>query len=643
MSSSRALLILALPLSGCTTINNYYLSDTGDCCCPDEDTATEPAECPAEPLSALPTLTPQSCPTEPVMDPLVEWRWPEDDFQGDYTEVLVAPMIGDVSGDGVPDVVFTAFDSYEWEPGALVVLSGDDGSLLLYEDTFIDGGLTYQPPGLAGVALGDIDGDLVPEVCLSGMAVSVFCVQIDGSVVMAAGSTPEWDPLTTASYPMIAQLDGVGGAEVIIGHEIFDGSGGTLGYTTSDGGVPNGQSGAGIAVVSDLFGDGTRDAIFGNIATDASGTTTWSSPNADGLTAVSDLDGDGVSEIILATWGWLDITDSAGNQIVDLPLAGEISGGYGGPPLVADLDGDATLDVVVAGVDTLTAYSGALLMAGPSDLSAAVLWSIAPTEQVNGLLGASGFDIDNDGDDDVIFADEEELFILDGPTGSNLLDDTVTDFDPGLPSSESLFEYPTIADLDDDGSAEIVLASSQHTDNYDAGQWSGVRAIGSASSSWPDAPAAWPMHGYTPSLTDEGLSSTDPGTTDPEWMGSRTFRTQPGSWAGEDFPDLVVLDPELCVEECPDAVYVWVPVGNAGGADSPQTTITVAAVDASWSVSEQVPSLAPGEVVWTGPFLISDSTLWATGLVAAIDGDDLIEECDEGNNTLSLGDDPCEG
>ena len=629
-----------LSLTGCfTTINNQYI-DTG-CCCEAEDTGgvVEPEGCETYALPALPEVTPEGCPSEPAMDPVVEWQWPHDSFQGDYTEVLVTPVIGDVNGDGVPDVAFTAFDAYEWDPGALVILSGDDGSLLLYEDTFIDGSEVRQPPGFAGVALGDLDGDLVPELCMAGFEVSVFCVQADGTVVMSGGTATLSDSLHAASYPLIADLDGVGDAEVIIGNEILDSAGNVLVSAGSDGAIPDGPAGVSIAVVSDLFADGSRDAVFGNVASDIDGNTTWMVGYSDGLTAVGDLNGDGIAEVVRTAWGWLTITSVDGTTILNAPLVGESSGGLGGPPTIADLNADGSLDVVVASMDVLTAYDGDALMAG--DISAAVLWQVSPSEEVNGVLGASAFDIDSDGDQDVIFADEEDLFFLDGSTGANLLATATTDFNSGAHSSESALEYPTIADLDSDGSAEIVLASSQQASTYDASQWSGVRAIGSATSSWPDAPETWPMHGYTPALTGAGLLSTNPTTTDPEWLSSGTFRAQPASWESSDSPDLVVFAPVLCAADCPDQAWVWVPVGNAGGADSPATSLSLTSADGAWSSSEAVGALAVGAVTWTGPFLVPDGAAWP--LSAQVDPDGLIEECDASNNTIDAGADPCEG
>ena len=105
----------------------------------------------------------------------------------------------------------------------------------------------------------------------------------------------------------------------------------------------------------------------------------------------------------------------------------------------------------------------------------------------------------------------------------------------------------------------------------------------------------------------------------------------------------MVLEPEFCDEECPEQVWVWVPVGNAGGTDSVATSLTVSTTDGTWSSTMAVGALASGEVVWTGPFLIPASVSWSAGLSAAVDPDALIEECSESNNTVEFATDPCEG
>ena len=66
------------------------------------------------------------------------------------------------------------------------------------------------------------------------------------------------------------------------------------------------------------------------------------------------------------------------------------------------------------------------------------------------MTGSSVFDFEGDGAAEVVYADEETLWILDGATGQVEL--AWDEHDSG-----TRFEYPTIVDIDKDGSAEILL------------------------------------------------------------------------------------------------------------------------------------------------------------------------------------------
>ena len=57
----------------------------------------------------LPLPTGMICESPPVfndIDPLLEWYWPGVDYNGStYENIIAAPAVGDVDGDGTPDVV----------------------------------------------------------------------------------------------------------------------------------------------------------------------------------------------------------------------------------------------------------------------------------------------------------------------------------------------------------------------------------------------------------------------------------------------------------------------------------------------------------------------------------------------------------
>src|SRR5690606_16751416 len=127
-------------------------------------------------------------------------------------------------------------------------------------------------------------------------------------------------------------------------------------------------------------------------------------------------------------------TDSSGSG--GRPLANILS-----VPAIDDLDGDGMPEIVVAGGSQVVVFHH----------DGQVFWTHDEVHDVSGATGASIFDFDADGNKEVVYIDEVAVYAFDGRNGNVL-------FRSDAHASNTLFDYPVIADVDADGSAEIVVA-----------------------------------------------------------------------------------------------------------------------------------------------------------------------------------------
>ena len=114
---------------------------------------------------------------------------------------------------------------------------------------------------------------------------------------------------------------------------------------------------------------------------------------------------------------------------------GEIS-----PPTIHDFDGDGKSDIAIGTRNGFAMF----------DHELNVRWMSDETEGV--LTGATAFDFLGDGVAEAIYAGRDELLVFDGKTGAVVM---------RAPHSGA-FDYPVIADVDNDGAAEIVNRLAGH-------------------------------------------------------------------------------------------------------------------------------------------------------------------------------------
>ena len=538
---------------------------------------------PSPPICAADAGTPdagaltclEQCQYHPTgtFNPVLKAAWGGQLTSPFATDVMMAPIVivladtncdGKINAEDIPDILFTSFTGGNYSS------AGTLHSIRLVGSTLVDQwSATAIAPG-SQLAAGDIDGLPGNEVVACG----------DGNVTKAfkGDGTPLWTAPYGCYMPSIADIDGDGKVEVIVEGGILDGATGALKHAFTPALDTH-------FVVSDIDGDGQLDVITSDRGYHADGTLFVDTKLGGTWPAVADFDHDGVPEVVLvdttahtvALWHY-DATQAAKFTLVRAPVdmnlkfatnhCGTTEYGYthgGGPPTVADFNGDGTPDVGLAGGIGYVVFDGSKLLDPTQTGAATILWADSTTDCSSAQTGSSVFDFQGNGKAEVVYSDEEYLRIYDGPTGNVLFQTCNT--------TGTLVEFPVVADVDNDGHADIVVVSNayasgsaeyQCNDGTHIAQ-SGVRVFGDANGTWVRTPSVWNEHAYH--ITNVTPDGTIPQHEPPNYSqpGLDNFRQnkQPG---GEfSAPDAVISVAALC----PGPTALVATVRNIGQAALP--------------------------------------------------------------------------
>ena len=553
----------------------------------------------------------EDCVSEPAVgsfDPVVEWQWTSDVNYGS-NQIMMTPAVanltdddgdGDVDEDDIPDIVFTSYWGTAYSsPGVLTAISGDgSGTHWSLQST----NNNWRPYGCGGVAVGDLEGDGQPDVCVAGADVAVMCFEGDtGAFKWGAGTARQ-----TYGAPAIADLDNDGTAEVVLGTMVFSHDGSVEGY----GGINQN-----FTVPVDWDGDGDLEIHAGNRVLEPNGTVVWSSSGGP-WPAIGDFDGDGKPDVATTGNGYAQVHLNDGTTLWKTA----VPGGGGGPPTVADFDRDGFPEVGVAGRSKYSVF----------ETNGSVKWSNNTEDDSSSVTGSSVFDFEGDGEAEVVYADEHILWIYAGEDGTVLLQ---------LPdhASGTLYEYPVIADVDGDGATEIILPSN----NMFWGNWTGITVIGDSSDSWAPARPIWNQHAYH--ITNINSDGSVPQTQTENWLSWNNFRAGgtelgPSHWRANLKPGAA----EWCLDDCDQGiVHLTVSVLNEGLIDSGAFQMTFSNYEGAEEVrSETSAGVSAGYGEWQGPWTFTADE-WSLGFTVTVDSADEVAECDEDDNVLLIGDWPC--
>ena len=132
------------------------------------------------------------------------------------------------------------------------------------------------------------------------------------------------------------------------------------------------------------------------------------------------------------------------------------------PLSVANIDNDPQLECFFSSGSSLYALDDNL---NPEWINHEDFW-----ESTSGVTGVIAFDFDGDGASELIYRDQVDLYVVDGNTGQTL-NDPYVNFSKC--SSQTLIEYPVVADVDGDGEAELIVSCSDYENERFRGSNSG--------------------------------------------------------------------------------------------------------------------------------------------------------------------------
>jgi hypothetical protein len=557
--------------------------------------------CMPVPTAASCTYTPQ-----PSFKPTLLWAWTGSQQYPAYKQVIAAPVVADLDGDGASDIVVPVIDVLNGTPtkgGILCALSGagdcNGGPRELWCTAPDAPGVNF----VSSAAIGDLDGTGELTVVagaarlgsgpLAWYSYGLVGFDAQGQPLAGFGTDSAGSPvdvLVGVGAPGIADLDHDGHAEVFVGFTVFD-SKGKLRWQ-KPGAVGNASYGP-LTIAADLDGDGMLEIVGGNMAYRHDGTAFWAAGApattfADGWPAVADFDGDGLPEVVVVSGsanGTASIRVFDRNGQLFTTVAATIPGA-GGPPTIADVDGDGVPDIAVAGKNSLTV----LRVGAGAGHPLTQMWQTPSRDYSSNFTGSSVFDFEGDGHTEVLYADECYARVYD--------DAGQTRFEVPNTSCTGT-EYPLVADVNGDGKAEFVVVSNNTLgtssacapyvqaciDNYPGYQpTNGVRVYRDANDNWVSTRAIWNQHAYHVTNVCDGRDDVCPAA---ENRAGRIPSAEPRSWsfpAGHplnryranarlDSPlgaaDLVARLARADLSGCPGLVTLRASVTNTGAVGAP--------------------------------------------------------------------------
>ena len=394
------------------------------------------------------------------------------------------PTAADLNGDGISEILVPASDN-----SGYFVYKGDGSNATTGK---LDFQIAIQSAYSSQPAIADIVSTSAgPEVIAVNTSGYVYIfASTGGTETNYLYKSTTASQYTTTSTPYLVDIDGDGKAEIVLGSDVFGivsgalvkiVAGPALGYV----GQTAGSTGTPVdVIVADILSSNPgKEIIYGsrvygvNLTTGVTtklkdlSTIVGSSliaANDNGPTAVGDMNGDGKLDIVYNGSSFVVMWDPNGTNAANTLLFRRIppSFNYGtrGLPLIANVFNDITtgskatdlpeaviINSVSGSAGIVTAYN--LNYNTTAGTATQHIWSIA-TNDMSGCTGITAFDFDGNGIREIVYRDQSTLRIINGNRT------TPVNYATADVASSTWGEYPIVADLNNDGQAEIAVTGN---------------------------------------------------------------------------------------------------------------------------------------------------------------------------------------
>lgn len=409
------------------------------------------------------------------------------------TNHLARMAIGDLDRDGIPEIV--TMNRYTKK---VFVLNGRDGTV----KHTLNAPFTPQWE----VAIANLDDDSCGEIFLFGSeSGSIFLYGYNCDLTTQIWKTKiNGDPINFG----LADFNGDGKVELYAKDEIYDAKTGTRLVKSTNW---NNHNGGPVAV--DMEGSADLELVIGGYVysvnlgngSQDNGSLTELHKIPDyyirfeyNATSVADYNLDGFLDVLASgstigkgkntTVFFWDVHNNVVDTFFDNSAGAYLPNGWDngtGRINIADLDGNGKMNA--------SYVSGKFLYALDENLD--LMWRKVINEETSGHTGCTLFDFNGDGKSEIVYRDEQFIYIINGTDGSIYNQQNCV--------SRTNREYPIVADVDADGSTEMCVPCGfddnkawEEFDDLNYSRYSHIRVYKSAAEPWVPARRVWNQHGY---------------------------------------------------------------------------------------------------------------------------------------------------